>query len=104
MTAAEDDAVDYLGVGPVYGTRSKENPAPPLGLDELARIAAATSKPLIAIGGIDASRIAETLAAGAYGVAVLAAVATARAPNEAAAACRAAIEASLAPPPAEPAP
>ena len=91
--AVADTAVDYLGVGPVYGTRSKANPAPRLGLDTLARIAAATPKPIIAIGGIQAEHIAEVLAAGAHGVAVLSAVVAAHAPREAAAACRAAIDA-----------
>ena len=38
MAVAETD-VDYLGVGPVYGTRSKANPAPVMGLETLARIA-----------------------------------------------------------------
>lgn len=67
--------VDYLGVGPVYGTHSKANPAPRLGPEALRRIAATVDKPVIAIGGITAERVGEVLEAGAHGVAVLSAVA-----------------------------
>ena len=68
--AVEAEA-DYLGVGPVWPTPSKEDAAPPLGLDELARICAAVSVPVIAIGGIDASNAADCIRAGAAGVAVV---------------------------------
>jgi len=63
--------VDYLGVGPVYRTRSKANLAPRLGIEGLRRIVAACGRPVIAIGGIDEERIAEVLETGAHGVAVL---------------------------------
>jgi len=66
--------VDYLGVGPVYGTRSKAEPAPRLGIETLRRIVESVNKPVIAIGGITAPRVEEVLAAGAHGVAVLSAV------------------------------
>jgi len=65
--------VDYLGVGPVFGTSSK-SARPALGLVELRRIVDASGLPVIAIGNIDAQRVAEVLAAGAHGVAVLSAV------------------------------
>src|SRR5262249_61820123 len=65
--------VDYLGVGPVFGTRSKANPAPPLGLDGLRAIVEAARKPVIGIGSITADRVRSVLDAGAYGVAVLSA-------------------------------
>jgi thiamine-phosphate diphosphorylase len=68
--AVEADA-DYLGVGPIWETPSKEDADPALGLDELARICAAVSTPVIAIGGIDASNAAECIRAGAAGVAVI---------------------------------
>ena len=92
LTVAETD-VDYLGVGPVYGTRSKANPAPVMGLDELSRIAQGTSKPIIAIGGITVSRIPETMQTGVHGVAVLSAVVAAEDPAGATRDCRAAIAA-----------
>jgi thiamine-phosphate pyrophosphorylase len=66
--------VDYLGVGPVFGTRSKANPAPPLGLDGFRAIVRAVSKPVIAIGSVTADRVDALLEAGAHGVAVISAV------------------------------
>ncbi len=62
---------DYLGVGPIWPTPSKSDAAPPLGLVELARICAAVSVPVVAIGGIDASNAADCIRAGAAGVAVV---------------------------------
>lgn len=92
MAVAETD-VDYLGVGPVYGTRSKANPAPVMGLSELSRIAQAVRKPIIAIGGITVSRIVETMQTGVHGVAVLSAVVAAEDPTCATRDCLAAIAA-----------
>ena len=70
-----DEAVaadaDYLGVGPIWETPSKNDATPPLGLAELARICAAVTVPVVAIGGIDASNAAACIAAGAAGVAVI---------------------------------
>ncbi len=68
--AVEADC-DYLGVGPVWATPSKEDAAPPLGLDELARICAAVTVPVIAIGGVDASNAGACILAGAAGVAAI---------------------------------
>jgi len=68
--AAAGDA-DYLGVGPVWATPSKPDAAPPLGLDELARICRAVRVPVIAIGGIDASNAGDCIRCGAAGVAVI---------------------------------
>jgi len=69
------EPVDYIGVGPVYGTTSKgDRAAPRMGLERLAEIAAAVPKPVIAIGGIQAENVAEVMAAGAHGIAVLSAV------------------------------
>ncbi len=68
--AVEADA-DYLGVGPIWETPSKEDADPALGLDELARICAAVSVPVVAIGGIDAANAGACIRAGAAGVAVI---------------------------------
>jgi len=86
LRAAMAGPADYLGVGPVFGTTSKETGLPPLGLEGLARLARATSVPVIAIGGITPERVAEVLAAGAYGVAVLGGVCLAADPVAATAA------------------
>ena len=67
--------VDYLGVGPVFGTTSKgDRAAPMLGLERFAEICAAVDKPVIGIGNITIDRVADVLSVGAYGVAVLSAV------------------------------
>jgi hydroxymethylpyrimidine kinase/phosphomethylpyrimidine kinase/thiamine-phosphate diphosphorylase len=92
--AAAREPVDYLGVGPVFGTRSKARPAAVLGLDELSRITAAVELPVLAIGNLTADRVGEVLAAGAHGVAVLSAVTCARDPLEATRRLREAVDAS----------
>ncbi|KAB2967499.1 MAG: thiamine phosphate synthase [Thermoanaerobaculia bacterium] len=72
--AESDPAVDWVAIGPVFPTVSKENPDPALGLEGLAAARARTAKPLIAIGGIDERTIAAVLDAGAEAAAVISAV------------------------------
>jgi thiamine-phosphate pyrophosphorylase len=91
--ACDAMAVDYLGVGPVFGTRSKARPAPTLGLGELERITRAVEHPVIAIGAIDASNLRAVLETGVWGVAVLGAVVCRRDPREATAELRAVLDA-----------
>jgi thiamine-phosphate pyrophosphorylase len=92
---ASRDPVDYLGVGPVFGTASKRDPAPSLGLDGLRRIVRAVTVPVIAIGHVTPERVAPLLEVGAYGVAVLSAVALADDPTRRVAAFARAIERAL---------
>jgi thiamine-phosphate pyrophosphorylase len=66
--AADEGATDYLIFGAVFETSSKPGRAA-AGLAGLARIAAATRLPVLAIGGITAGRIGQVMAAGACGVA-----------------------------------
>jgi len=73
--AALREPVDYIAVGPVFGTMSKENPDPIVGLELVRWARARTDRPLVAIGGIDASNIAAVLDAGADIVAVIGALA-----------------------------
>lgn len=87
------DVLDYLGAGPVFGTRSKADPAPALGLRALGEIAALSPVPVVAIGGLTPARVGEVLAAGAHGVAVLSGIADAPDPRAAAAAFAAALAA-----------
>lgn len=68
------EPIDYLGVGPVFGTGTKARPAPTIGLEGLARVVAAAGKPVIAIGNITEERVHEVLDCGAWGVAVVNAV------------------------------
>src|SRR4051794_8770191 len=82
---AEVDAADsdYIGVGPVYATPTKEGRAA-VGLD-LVRHAAANAKvPFFAIGGIDETNVAEVVAAGATRIAVVRAITEADDPERAA--------------------
>lgn len=69
---ARVEGADYAGVGPVHATPTKPGLPDPLGLDVLA--ATAREIPAIAIGGITAARVRDVMAAGAHGVAVVAAV------------------------------
>ena len=70
--AAEAAGADYLGVT-VWATATKRE-ARPVGLEGLRAIAEATPLPVVGIGGIKAGNVAEVLAAGASGVAVVSAV------------------------------
>lgn len=87
--------VDYLGVGPVFGTRSKANPAPALGVDGLRAIVTALTKPVIAIGSVTADQVGALLDAGAHGIAVIAAVVCRPDPAAAAREFREAVDAWL---------
>ncbi len=73
----EAEGVDYLGVGPIYATTTKNGLPDALGSEGVAKVAAAVSVPVIAIGGITAERIPDVIDAGAYGVAVVEAVSAA---------------------------
>jgi hydroxymethylpyrimidine/phosphomethylpyrimidine kinase len=95
LRAASED-VDYLGVGPVFATTSKANPAPPLGVPALARIVAAARRPVVAIGGIGPDDVAEVMEAGVHGVAVLSAVADVADPGRAVARIRETIDTEVA--------
>ncbi len=67
--------IDYLALGPIFPTSSKENPDPVVGLEGLSRVREALpSIPLVAIGGITLENGAETLAAGADSLAVISAL------------------------------
>jgi len=70
-SAANPFLVDYLVAGPAFLTDSKPGYGPALGVDGLRAIAAATSLPVIAIGGVAADNVAALRAAGMTGVAVM---------------------------------
>ncbi|MFH1149334.1 MAG: thiamine phosphate synthase [Actinomycetota bacterium] len=82
--AAVSDGADYLGVGPVFGTESKEDAGPAIGLERLAEYCSKRIAPVIAVGGIDADNARLAFETGAVGVAVLSAVACAKDIEEAA--------------------
>ncbi|HEX8335817.1 MAG TPA: thiamine phosphate synthase [Pyrinomonadaceae bacterium] len=76
--------VDYIAVGPVFGTSSKENPDPVVGLEGVRRVREAVGRAvkLVAIGGITAESAPPVLEAGADSVAVIAALVNTRDPAE----------------------
>ena len=88
---AYEQGADYIGFGPVFPTTSKRNPKSVKGPEGLATACEAVPIPVIAIGGITHDRVRPALDAGAHGVAVLSAVATANDPEQATARFRAAI-------------
>lgn len=71
LAAAADQPVDYLALGPIFSTSSKQNPDPVVGLDGLRELRSLTPKPLVAIGGITRSTARAALDAGADSVAVI---------------------------------
>jgi thiamine-phosphate pyrophosphorylase len=76
-----DAGASYLGVGPVFVSRSKDGLPNPLGVDGLRAVASAVPVPVIAIAGITAERVSSVLSAGAWGVAVIGAVGAAQDPR-----------------------
>ncbi|MDZ5712842.1 thiamine phosphate synthase [Jeotgalibacillus haloalkalitolerans] len=72
---AISDGADYLGMGPVYGTKSKSDAKDPSGVAKIILVKAGFPKtPVIAIGGITASNAGPVWKAGAEGIAVISAV------------------------------
>ena len=71
LRAAAGEPVDYVALGPVFGTGSKQNPDPVVGVEELRRLRPLTSRPLVAIGGITRENARSVIEAGADSVAVI---------------------------------
>lgn len=64
--------VDYIAIGPIFNTSTKENPDPVVGLDGLRRVRQAVGEiPLVAIGGITVETAPAVIAAGADSVAII---------------------------------
>ena len=72
--AALETSADYIAVGPVFGTKTKENADPVVGLELVREAKALSDRPIVAIGGITPERSAEVIAAGADCVAVISAL------------------------------
>jgi thiamine-phosphate pyrophosphorylase len=87
------EGADYAGIGPIFATPSKLDAAPAIGLEALGRAVRIAGLPLIAIGGINEATLADVLATGVHGVALLGAVCHADDPAAVVARMRALIEA-----------
>ena len=73
ISAAARPEVDYVAIGPVFSSPTK-NVRAPLGLDVVRAVRNRVEKPIVAIGGIDSGNIADVLAAGADSAAVISAL------------------------------
>jgi thiamine-phosphate pyrophosphorylase len=74
IAIANEAEVDYIAIGPVFATTSKEKPDPVIGLEGIRRARTLTTKPLVAIGGITQSNARSVIDAGADSVAVISAL------------------------------
>jgi thiamine-phosphate pyrophosphorylase len=81
---ARDDGADYIGLGHIFPTFSKDKPFPPLGTVAIGEVRKVVGLPVVAIGGIGAQNVTEVMQAGASGIAVISAVAGAENPSAAA--------------------
>jgi thiamine-phosphate pyrophosphorylase len=71
---AESQGVDYIVLGPIYETPSKQMFGPPLGIHTLEKACKLVRVPIIGIGGVTAARACEMRRAGAFGAAVITAI------------------------------
>ncbi len=71
LREADQTTADYLAIGPVFATSSKERPDPVVGLEGVRQARELTRKPLVAIGGITRANARSVLDAGADAVAVI---------------------------------
>lgn len=69
--AADSAPIDYVAIGPVFQTSSKERPDPVVGLGAISEIKRRRSRPLVAIGGITLQTASSVIEAGADSVAVI---------------------------------
>jgi thiamine-phosphate pyrophosphorylase len=71
LRAAHNTSADYIAVGPIFPTTTKENPDPVVGLDLIRAARKLTRRPLVAIGGITIKSAHEVFQAGADSVAII---------------------------------
>lgn len=71
LRVANGTSADYIALGPIFETSTKEDPDPVVGLDFLRAARKLTRKPLVAIGGITVQSAADVFRAGADSVAVI---------------------------------
>ena len=98
--AAPLELLNYVCIGGVFATQSKNNPDPPVGTEGFRRLAAivrarAPDMPVGAIAGIDERNAAAVMAAGADGIAVISALSLAPEPKRAAATLRGIVQTAI---------
>jgi thiamine-phosphate pyrophosphorylase len=91
VRTARDEGADRIAFGPVFPTRSKAEPDPVVGVARLAEAIALAQRPVVAIGGIDASRALELRGLPLSEVAVISALCVAPDPEAATARLREAL-------------
>lgn len=74
VLSAQSQGADYIVLGPIYETPSKQMFGPPLGIHTLEKACRLVRIPIIGIGGVTTARAREMRRAGAFGVAVITAV------------------------------
>jgi thiamine-phosphate pyrophosphorylase len=74
LETALQSTADYIAIGPVFATISKDNPDPVIGLEGVRRARSVTKRPLVAIGGITLENCRSLIEAGADSVAVIGAI------------------------------
>jgi thiamine-phosphate pyrophosphorylase len=82
LRQADQTSADYIAIGPIFPTSTKENPDPVVGLDFIRAARAITRKPLVAIGGITLERSEGVFRAGADSVAIIRDLTVAKNPAE----------------------
>jgi thiamine-phosphate pyrophosphorylase len=78
VVKAEQEGADYVVLGPIYETASKQPFGPPLGLSVLESACRRVKVPVLGIGGITVARARDVRRTGAFGVAVIGAILGAR--------------------------
>lgn len=72
--AAEEGGAEYIGLGPIYSTKTKHLTISPLGPQVVTKVCSKVSIPVFGIGGINFTDVAELHATGIAGIAVLSAI------------------------------
>lgn len=66
--------VDYIGIGPIYPTTTKQDAAPAMGMPQLTQLVKLKQRPAVAIGGININNATAILQSGIEGIAVVSAI------------------------------
>jgi thiamine-phosphate pyrophosphorylase len=82
---------DYVGIGPIFSTDSKDDAGKAIGIEGFRKLAGLAGRPAVAVGGVSADGAAQVIAAGGVGVAVITAIFRADDPEQAARSIAAAI-------------